>query len=90
MNHTTLQDCHTTYASACDIIESHWKFREKITTEFFEKCEETRNLRRELDKATSEIEHVRKMAVYLQKELARIKIQCGIYRNPDLVTKQIS
>lgn len=90
MNHTTLQGCHTTYDSACDIIEAHWKFRSKITAAFFEKCEEARTLRRELDKATSEIEHVRKVAVYLQKELTRIKIQCGIYEHADLVTKQIS
>jgi hypothetical protein len=90
VNHTTLQKCHTTYDSACDIIESHWEFRSKITAAFFEKCEEARNLRRERDAATTELQHVRNMASYLQKELSRIKIECGLYKHSDLVTKQIS
>ena len=90
MNHTTLQNCHTTYDAACDIIESHWAFRSKITAAFFEKCEEARTLRRERDAATSELQHVRNTASYLQKELSRIKVECGIYKHPDLVAKQIS
>jgi hypothetical protein len=90
MNHTTLQSWLTTYDAACDIIESHWEFRSKITAAFFEKCEEARNLRRERDAAVAELEHVRKMAGYLQKELSRIKIEYGFYKHPDLVTKQIS
>jgi hypothetical protein len=90
VNHTTLQKCHTTYDSACDIIESHWVFRSKITAAFFEKCEEARNLRRERDAAVAELEHVRKMSGYLQKELLQIKIEYGIYKHPNLVTKQIS
>ncbi|NBY39481.1 MAG: hypothetical protein EBQ66_00835 [Flavobacteriia bacterium] len=90
MNHTTLQSCLTTYDAACDIIESQWAFRSKITAAFFEKCEEARNLRRERDAATTELQHVRNIAVYLQKELSQIKIEYGIYEHPDLVTKQIS
>ena len=77
----------TTYDAACDIIEWHWAFRSKITAAFFEKCEEARKLMRERDAANAEIQHLRSMAVYLEKELARIKIECGIYKHPDMITK---
>ena len=91
--HTTLQNNHTTYDDPydfCAAIDRHYEFRAKIIDAFFEKCEEARKLRRERDAVTSELHHVRNMASYLQKELTRIKIECGIYKHPDLVAKQIS
>ena len=93
MNHTTLQNNHTTYDDTydfCAAIDRPYECRAQITDAFFEKCEEARKLRRERDAATSELHHVRNMAFYLQKELTRIKIECGIYKHPDLVAKQIS
>jgi hypothetical protein len=90
MNHTTLQTWLTTYDAACDIVESHWAFRSKIISLFFEKSEEARKLLQERDAAVAELEHVRNMAGYLQKELSRIKIEYGIYKHPDLIAKQIS
>ena len=94
MNHTTVQNCHTTYeADPYDIgaaIDRHYEFRAKIISAFFEKCEEARNLRRERDAATTELQHVRNMASYLQKELSRIKIEYGFYKHPDMIAKQIS
>jgi hypothetical protein len=75
MNHTTLQSWLTTYDAACDIIESHWAFRSKITEAFFEKCEEARNLRRELGRSVAELNQQRKRTDYYRKEMIRFKYE---------------
>ena len=80
MNHTTLQKFLTIYDAACDIIESHWAFRSKITAAFFEKFEEARKLRRERDALRFELDRERKFCTFYKKELERIKKEYGFYR----------
>jgi hypothetical protein len=78
-----LQNCLTTYDAACDIIESHWAFRSKIISAFFEKCEEGRTLRRERDDLRFKLDEERKLCTLYKKELERIKKEYGFYRTVD-------
>ena len=80
---TTLQNYLTTYDAACDIIDSHWAFRSKIMSAFFEKCEEGRALRRERDDVRFELNRERKLCALYKKELERIKKEYGFYKTVD-------
>ena len=75
-----MQSWLTTYDTACDTIDAHYAFRSKIINAFFEKCEEARELRRQLDYATTELKQSRRWVDYYRSETERIKKEYGFYR----------